>query len=142
MEIKISLSAKLPNFGWIYFDRIFFLFFKFFMIRFAESNKLHTIINHWIPWISKQKWLYNSRSVRSNTIIKIWKNVKKINGYGNGWDIHNWQYNRDNWNIRVSSRQNWIRYCLGYIFSCGYPTRTHTHIPEEIQLLMYAVWFI
>ncbi len=26
-------------------------------------------------------------------------------GYGHGWDTHNWQYTRDNWNIRVSNRQ-------------------------------------
>jgi hypothetical protein len=27
--------------------------------------------------------------------------------------------------------------CLGYIVSCGYPTRTHTHTRGLLQLLMY-----
>jgi len=30
---------------------------------------------------------------------------KQLNypGYGYGWDTHNWQFTRDNWNIRVSN---------------------------------------
>jgi len=36
-------------------------------------------------------------------------------GYGYGWDTHNWQYTRDNRNIRVSNRQYTRQPALEYI---------------------------